>query len=548
MAPADPWGKQAAAERKASSSSNVGTDSQLSTTSSPKTPEDTSEELSRRQLIIEMLTLPPVEPPTRTDYHFDKDLVDIKKHALTDKWRARSKRYRKCYEHWRQFDYGFSVGANQDILVSPAVKLGSGATSVVRLGILTVDGTEVAVKEMKYEDDPDDEEALKYTRAFEEEAKHLQDLAGAPGVVPSYFSLTRREIESGIRVIKRFLVLSLMEASVTQLVGHWVNNGLLGTPKHLFASQYIIGSLLTTVLNLRQPHMACWLSHRDIKPDNLQVDVHHNIQLIDFGISRAIELDAETKAHTMIIGTESYLAPEGREGKDSTTSDLFSVGKVICFLFTGHPGMIDFKIPEFQEHRREALKHLTGALLEKDYHKRAFRSSISSTQLKNELIRTVLAHPFFWTDRRSMNFLATLGNLCKSHGIARGDGVRKRVASDINSAMDAYYKAFQTAKNDTWQSFIPVDVWDAMDVPEDARKTTSLLRFIRNCTHHPENLPQSVLVKPFFLRTFPTLVTHLWEYCLRQTFLYQHPLILPFLNVIFSPTLHQPVDPLPDWL
>lgn len=74
--------------------------------------------------------------------------------------------------------------------------------------------------------------------------------------------------------------------------------------------------------------------HRDIKPQNIIIDKNSKIKLIDFGISRVYDKDA--KADTVFFGTQEFSPPE-QYGFSQTDcrSDIFSLGVVLCWLFTG---------------------------------------------------------------------------------------------------------------------------------------------------------------------------------------------------------------------
>ena len=78
--------------------------------------------------------------------------------------------------------------------------------------------------------------------------------------------------------------------------------------------------------------------HRDVKPDNILISGAGTV-LIDFGISRAIELagtDRLTKSG-MAVGTSRYMSPEQIMGATlvDPRSDLYSVGCVLCECLTG---------------------------------------------------------------------------------------------------------------------------------------------------------------------------------------------------------------------
>ena len=81
--------------------------------------------------------------------------------------------------------------------------------------------------------------------------------------------------------------------------------------------------------NLPEP-----LVYRDIKPENLIVDVFGRVKLIDFGIARSFKVNKSKD--TMAIGTPGFAAPE-QYGKKQTDhrSDIYSLGATMHYLMSG---------------------------------------------------------------------------------------------------------------------------------------------------------------------------------------------------------------------
>jgi tetratricopeptide (TPR) repeat protein len=70
--------------------------------------------------------------------------------------------------------------------------------------------------------------------------------------------------------------------------------------------------------------------HRDVKPQNVLVDPTGRARLTDFGIAESRGASSITRTG-IVIGTESYLAPERRRGEAaSERSDLYSLGVLLA--------------------------------------------------------------------------------------------------------------------------------------------------------------------------------------------------------------------------
>jgi tetratricopeptide (TPR) repeat protein len=79
--------------------------------------------------------------------------------------------------------------------------------------------------------------------------------------------------------------------------------------------------------------------HRDLKPSNILVKEDGSVRLLDFGIAKHLEADADPLRHTrtgLRLMTPAYAAPEQIRGENgSIQSDVYSLGVVLYELLAG---------------------------------------------------------------------------------------------------------------------------------------------------------------------------------------------------------------------
>ncbi|CAO0796850.1 Cdk-PSTAIRE [Mucor lusitanicus] len=77
--------------------------------------------------------------------------------------------------------------------------------------------------------------------------------------------------------------------------------------------------------------------HRDLKPQNLLINKHHQLKLGDFGLARAFGIPVNTFSNEVV--TLWYRAPDVLLGSRmySTSIDIWSAGCIMAEMYTGRP-------------------------------------------------------------------------------------------------------------------------------------------------------------------------------------------------------------------
>ncbi len=102
--------------------------------------------------------------------------------------------------------------------------------------------------------------------------------------------------------------------------------------------------------------------HRDLKPHNIMVsqgeDGHDVAKLLDFGIAKTFEIDANTQLTSTgsTLGTPQYMSPEQASGAGvDARSDLYSLGIILYEMLIGEVPFSDPSTPAV------LVKHMTQA-------------------------------------------------------------------------------------------------------------------------------------------------------------------------------------------
>ena len=131
----------------------------------------------------------------------------------------------------------------------------------------------------------------------------------------------------------------LLTATTREKVGviylEYINGIELGkTPIENFSAKERF-SIIKQLLDAIEISHSNGIIHRDINPNNIMLTEDKNVKLIDFGICKIN--DMINSATVYKLGTNAYSAPEVHQHSENATekSDLYSLGAVIYYLFTG---------------------------------------------------------------------------------------------------------------------------------------------------------------------------------------------------------------------
>ncbi len=190
-------------------------------------------------------------------------------------------------------------------------KIGTGGMATVFRGLDEVLGRTVAIKTMlpQYATDPS------FAARFKQEAQAAAALQ-SPYIVSVY--------DWGKDADTYYIVMEYLRG--TDLKTGIRNHGALDCKK---VAQ--IGSQIAQALSVAHRHD---IIHRDIKPQNIMVQLDGNIKVMDFGIARA--KNSHLTQDNSVLGTAHYVSPEQTQGKElGPTTDIYSLGIVMYESVTG---------------------------------------------------------------------------------------------------------------------------------------------------------------------------------------------------------------------
>ncbi|KAK2914374.1 hypothetical protein Q8A67_002773 [Cirrhinus molitorella] len=237
-------------------------------------------------------------------------------------------------------------------------------------------------------------------------------------------------------------------------------------------------------------HQQSRVLHRDIKPQNVLIDIHGKARLADFGISRRLNL-SQTTLRTSIAGTRCWKAKETIDEEVNTgykrSSDIQVAGMLVYYILSGghHPFGKGSRCEVNILEGRYSLEHLDD-----DVAKDLVEWMINEDPNERPTVEQTLAHPFFWTDERRVEYLKKLGNQNEAENC-------RNVDEELLQAVEKYTDGKSFCE---WKTKLPSELVQKLDGKKKGypENTLGLLRFIRNLhEHYPEDAESINLMASF---------------------------------------------------
>ncbi|KAJ4948723.1 hypothetical protein JOQ06_020248 [Pogonophryne albipinna] len=217
--------------------------------------------------------------------------------------------------------------------------------------------------------------------------------------------------------------------------------------------------------------------HRDLKPQNVLIDVKGRARLADFGISRRLP-KGQTTCLTDKAGTRCWMAKETLSEKDNTkigyksNSDIQVAGMLIYYVLSGghHPfGDISYECENNIVKGLYTLKHVQDVLA-----KDLIEWMIDAEPKYRPKVEECLKHPFFRDTDWKIEYLRKIGN-------------REELKNCRNANQELIYSLEKCDGSfKQWKDKFPPELLQKMDGKKKSypENTLGLLRCIRNLQEH----------------------------------------------------------------
>ncbi|KAM4536835.1 uncharacterized protein PAE49_021278 isoform 1-T2 [Odontesthes bonariensis] len=226
------------------------------------------------------------------------------------------------------------------------------------------------------------------------------------------------------------------------------------------------------VLHCQNPQIL----HRDLKPQNVLIDVKGRARLADFGISRLLKKD-QTTLCTGRAGTKCWMGTEtlGEESKIpyKSNTDVQVAGMLIYYILSGghHPFGKSFECEYNIYKGKYCLDHVEDVVA-----KDLIEQMIDKDPKNRPKVEKCLSHPFFWPCGKKVEYLTKVGNRDEVANYRNAD--QELISSLEECTGDGSFEH--------WKTKFPQELVQKMDGKKKAytENTLGLLRFVRNLHEH----------------------------------------------------------------
>jgi serine/threonine-protein kinase len=327
-------------------------------------------------------------------------------------------------------------------------ELGRGGFGVVWRAQDTADGKTVALKHPNYSGGTPTDLVDKY---FERETDVLEDIKEAGGH-PNIMSYHERAEGFGMP----FLVLGLIEGEELGTVVR--NEDPITDPDEVRE----IGIGICEALSFLHDHD---IIYRDLKPDNIMLDDRREPKIIDFTTAKGFVSEDNvpeftTDTHSRAVhGSNSdstvpgeFKPPELNRGSDQRQgpwSDVYSIGKILCFLQVGWVPDDDGVAPsDFGVRGAEYMDEIITKSTQPDHTDRYPNASALGRALANRDSAMPSQATITWLGRDQQWQISSGDTI----GRKTRDGPRPSImlTDDRHKAMSAVHCRFETDEDGTW--------------------------------------------------------------------------------------------------